>query len=968
MQQDPLKPGPNAPKQSQNGMQPSQPSPNTQGNTLAMNGSNFKPNQQNGNNPPNNQAILSGSQQVLITKEEEKKKADEEKRRIEKEKVTEFTVPPNLEVCRDYQMATTFGFPRDIKKGFDKFSFLPKDNHKSEVISTPVNFFAKLGNGYYTYFLYIKLLIYLFLFPYLVLSLFDIYNYSHGNRCLDRDESSNMESAFEKMHTSRIKTITISGQTDTGVQDPEADMKKSLQSFLAIKCLVSFADQNCRELINDGCLQHMEDSCYNKTLSFYKKEYPQTLCRNTFFTKYTSANREAPEETDMLIDRKKVLGWLTIVASIAIIYRFHVQHYEMDKELDSRYNTIQDVSSKLINIPIGVPDLKNKIKAAFEKHGYIIKQINLVYDVEDFLEVQEKYKQIQIKEAKDNFSIEKGLIKVDQTEKTRLLNKNVTEKNETRAKIDAFEKKFQEGAAAEFAGAAFISFSDSKSRDKANAAFRPRGYAYKIFGLNPKPTEGDVNKKLEILNAKNEPTNLYLIECGEPVDILWKNLAYSRWSTMFRQILAFLLSFFIILLDFVVIYALKVWGFNMAQKYKSKGFLIDIMISAFIFAVDLILQQILLIVSKWEKRENLTQEHLKAASKVWKVQFLASSVVPLLVSLNMFNFYGPNGLVSAMSTQFLTNIFLTPIVEVIGGGDLLRRLRMRSLANQLKENKPVVMTQTEANEIHLDRTFQMYEKYALILKNVSMGFFYMPLIPMASVYLIIFLIIMFWTEKYILLRRSNKIIMYSGEISRFMIDQMEFMLILYCLGLYVEQNIARLSRLSSPHLSVMDIFFLIALISIRFSEILRNIATPKVREDNDDITYEQIKKEDFNDYDISNPATASVARLEEGRIGVDAAKLYVDKKIPGEEEYFEEMEDMFLDVSDYYDYDESDYDIDYDDEGDDEGDEGEGGDEEGGEGSQGKLGGGVELEIAENNPSLVKKKTAENRGTYQKLE
>ncbi len=808
---------------------------------------------------------------------------------LDKKRVlSEYAVPPDLDLCKDYRKATMFGIPRSHDAYLEKeqFSNLPLDNCKLK-LTTPSEVYARLGNGYYTYFYFIKLLSLLVFFPFFVVTVYEMNTNGTGSNCLKPTQMRDIGQVYDNMQQKKLEKIKrISSKISSSdferhklEQEEAKNMRRSMISFLAIKCITSWSDTRCKTLKDQGCITAMTEACTNSTLQFYKDEYPNTICRDSIFTRYTSANREVAEMNEYYIEPKKIVGWISAIIGMIMIYFF-------------------------INIPTKVPDIITKIKESFRAHSIELAQVCLIYDVEEFMSLKKEFQEVLVKQAKQKYLDEqKAATSQQPQDKAPLLDKFEKEKTEIMNKIKGLESKFSEGASSSFVGQAYISFKFSKDRDVATSTFRPRGWKWRIFHLDPKPTpEGPI---LKIKNEKGEESHMNVTSCGEPGDIIWENLGYSRVGTLIRQSLSLLLTFFIIIIDFIGIYALKVVGMNLVRTSDGKAsdefniynFSVDTGISVAIFAVDFLLQSILLSLAKWEKRETLTIEHFKAASKIWKVQFLASSVVPLLVSLNMFNYYGPNGLVTSINSQFITNIVLTPLIDVINSINIMGLIGRKKLYKSIKASQSVAMTQKEANELFKKLNFEMYEKYAMILKTVAMGFFYMPMIPMAAMYLLVFLLIMYFVEKYILMRHSNKLVMYSGVISRNLIGEMEYMMVLYCVGLYVEQNIGRLSKLIAPTLSYYDIIIFLAIFLIRFFEVLKDKAKPSKSAEEEDLKYDDIKKQDFNDYDLANPAMAAVARKNESDMAAMEAIVGITKTMPKDQE-FNETDYLIIDEND----------------------------------------------------------------------
>jgi len=251
-----------------------------------------------------------------------------------KAKPSEYSVPPDVKFCEDYRKATMFGIPvqkKDQKEPeIEPFSHLPINNNKL-TITTPMQNFAKLGNGYFTYFYYISLISLLFTSAFFVVSVYDAFNNRKGSECLRPDQVREIKGSFEAMMKRRndeFKVLTAVGKLDEEAfqkreQKKADEMKQTMITYLAIKCLTSWSDKRCSELMGSNCMKNMNETCANKTLTFYKDEYPNTVCRDSIFTRFTSANREVSQTTERsYFTPKKMLGLAWVFIAFVLIFFF----------------------------------------------------------------------------------------------------------------------------------------------------------------------------------------------------------------------------------------------------------------------------------------------------------------------------------------------------------------------------------------------------------------------------------------------------------------------------------------------------------------------------------------------------------------------------------------------------------------------------------------------------------------------
>ena len=239
------------------------------------------------------------------------------------------------------------------------------------------------------------------------------------------------------------------------------------------------------------------------------------------------------------------------------------------------------------------------------------------------------------------------------------------------------------------------------------------------------------------------------------------------------------------------------------------------------------------------------------------MQFIVAAIIPSAAAYIQMNFYGQNGLVSTINWIMLSYTFL-PIISLIFGNVWQYYVYFKQI--QIKrfisgQSTEPVITQEEANGWWLKSAFSMSSSYSFVLKNLSFTLFFLPIFPLASVYFVAMLFIMYYGQKYILINRSNKLISYSTKLSRHLLKEVEYVLGLFVCGLIFRDNIHNLLNLKDVGIRVIHILLLVLVAVLGIFNVKKFVLDflPEYAEAS--MTYDEMAKTDPNSYDLSNPAT-----------------------------------------------------------------------------------------------------------------
>lgn len=787
-----------------------------------------------------------------------------------------YTVPPVLSECEDYEKATAVGYiPEGASKEREKHSLMFKENEPYSFFVNPKHF-GYMSTGYTTYFFFIIFLALIACMPFLITGGYLMSQNWQGSDCRPSEDTSNWRAIFGEL---RNQTAVATGDSQTAIHKITGT---HLITFVKLSCFVQDQYPDCKQLRSLNCSINMTEKCNELTVKMFEREYASTLCHQSTLMKLSSANNLAFYITRSSINRDLIL-LISILASLAMISYFHYYHSLANVQLDLVYPSVDDCSVKIEGIPARCISYNDSITRSFESHGYKIAKIVLCYDLSEMNDLKAKF------EAK-NTEVALGIYEerlrgqVDR-EKTALIDQCNAEVAKIAKRIKLKEAQYDEGTAIDFVGVAYVSLNSVKDRIEVVNKFESKGLIHIISHLcSP-------DHKLTITDDVGNVHKLKVSAAPPSKDVVWGNQGWSTFSLFMRNIISKFASLILVIIDFFGVYAFEMLALGLFNSLRERysehkqeilHFAIEAFIATIIFCFDKIIEFILHKLADFEKPDTTTKKQLNTANKVWKVQWLTSGLVPLLISAHIYNFYGRDGLYSMINSLLLTFIVLTPIVSFLEKPSIyIRAVRRWWIRRKLENNQECHMTQYQANKQFMKANFIIWMHYAALLRYTSIAFFYMPMLPIASVYLIVFLVVMYAVDKLLLITLCNKTNMYTGYISKHLICEIELMPACFVFGLIVNRALVDLSLLRTVTVDWMYISTLALLIASYIIQMPRRIAALfKSANDADSAAanrnYFDIIRNNPIDYKMTNPATSELGRNQNVQLFF-AANIQLDK-------------------------------------------------------------------------------------------
>ena len=515
--------------------------------------------------------------------------------------------------------------------------------------------------------------------------------------------------------------------------------------------------------------------------------------------------------------------------------------------------------------------IKNKICESSNQYNYKINHINICYKINEYMKIeekiQEKKKQIllanfdpkqqlknedlEYQERKYFYSPLKifgiNIFNCDTCKRSILLSDIQKEKENLEKELEELVKQTQNLTENNFAGIIFITFETMDEQEKflkpysmnyiTNLLIKIKDLKYFLCSCFISKEE----KKRFLLKR-----NLEVHVAPEPEDVIFENLQYSSWEKKLRILLTYFLSFIIIGICFLIILFLN----NLQLKYMKTSTIIkyglSLMITGVISIINVIFQIFLGYLTKMEKHLSMTNYYLSLSIKLTIFTFITTAIVPF-ISDYYINYDGDYDLlITNISTCFLTNSILTPIIWIFNVNYLMKKIKICYIEKKKKHN----LTQRELNSLYELPDMDISYKYSYIVKTLLMTFFYIPIFPFGVLISFIGLLFGYFLEKLNFTKMYKRPEMINSKICEFYSNY--FILNYFMLGIgdYIFMDDEMNNKWSLCNLLVFGLLIIIPYNHFLTFDFLGINESDLKQEKYDDIFFTF-----YNDYERTNPMT-----------------------------------------------------------------------------------------------------------------
>ena len=261
----------------------------------------------------------------------------------------------------------------------------------------------------------------------------------------------------------------------------------------------------------------------------------------------------------------------------------------------------------------------------------------------------------------------------------------------------------------------------------------------------------DVRKDVLKEYNRGKIKKLIIKKVSGPDDLLYDNLHVSYSRKILGLIVIWgitLLLLIICTLINTIFTRLKIYYSSLSTTYYA---LILILITLFTLIENNALTIIIPWLTKYERLETRTSYQASVSFKLAITIFLNSAIIPL-ISYNIESYFHSDGLIQTIWINWVLLAILPSILEIINLSYILNRIRCWWLD---KNKYEIYFSQLELNKIYEGISIQFLDKYAEVCALLFFTAFYISFIPIASLITMIVLVLFYWVNKILLLRRSK---------------------------------------------------------------------------------------------------------------------------------------------------------------------------------------------------------------------
>ncbi|CAD8108585.1 unnamed protein product [Paramecium sonneborni] len=609
---------------------------------------------------------------------------------------------------------------------------------------------------------------------------------------------------------------------------------------------------------NQNCpLQHIDYQDFKNLFQNCETicQHYSDVCIQSQTSKISFVNKQLDDE-NKLIQSSLILASVIIVKILMVLIREkqHKIEYAIDKELLSP----SDFTAIMNNLPKNDYNEK-ELKIALEQYckefdprnNYEVVKINIAYDIAQYVD-----------KGRQKIQLEKQLEKSSYNNREKLL-KQIKEISKQQQKI---EEEIENGSYQKTTQIAFITFQTKKQLQNLLEQTKLSYWERLMIVLK------SIIKKKDGRGFYLKHHYIEISRAPEPDDVFWENCGTDEYNHLKRRILSWFVILFLLGISLCTLYGLNVFQNQFFLTSENNQFLMktisSLSKSLIITIVDGLIYYFITKLANQERHVTKTHQDTSMAEKLSYVQFINSCLLVIIINVigtyyqyskqdkHLFNLavQQQGGIADDILYVSGTNALLVPLSAYFNIFYLIKKLK------QMRIEKNTDLNQIEANKLFEGPQVSFYDQYAYLCKTTWLTLFFAPIIPISILFGLIGLILYYWIQKYLLLRRNCKPPFQSSHLDREMLSLLDLSpLLLSTMQFLIDYSFHSTQLCQTINVASLVISGLELIIpTYRIHRILYK----DIYEEEEQVRYEDIYMKLPTDYDRTNPLTQQAAMQE----------------------------------------------------------------------------------------------------------
>lgn len=353
----------------------------------------------------------------------------------------------------------------------------------------------------------------------------------------------------------------------------------------------------------------------------------------------------------------------------------------------------------------------------------------------------------------------------------------------------------------------------------------------------------------------------------DPVDILWENFGKGTESKGVRLLKINLVTFIVMMIGAGIEFGVSYYNLLQTKKGNSSTFL-SWLASFVVVIVNAALVYVIRGAASAEKHGSYTGYHLSVAEKLIFNQFINTAIIPNLVHILVY-MMDPSGSIEILDSLaydmffvFLSNAIASPLSLLFRPSYLLKLYKRYKLTQNPKHR---MLIQAEANALFEGPEFDISASYASVIKTMWLTALYAPLIPLCIPISIGGLLLKYWVDKYIFLRRCTSPQLMGRNLAKMMVKYLQLAPCALAIGSLIINICATATgeqAYSSIVVSIVGVFVSVVHVLTPVRVVYKKVAKPTSRDLSMALSYDMVKYRFPTDYERSNPVSQASAEEE----------------------------------------------------------------------------------------------------------